>query len=68
MSSPPATLPPALHALWAALHDRGPNPAWHLAAYERHRREGPTLWTAIDDLLSRHCPECCGWGREATNV
>jgi hypothetical protein len=36
-----------------AIEEEGPQPAHHRETMARHRREWPTLWAAIDDLLAR---------------
>lgn len=38
-------------AIHKAVRDEGPNPAYHHKIMERHRKEWPTLWEAIDLLL-----------------
>jgi hypothetical protein len=35
-----------------AIQNPGPVPAYHAEIMARHRREWPTLWQAIDELLS----------------
>ena len=39
-----------------AIEIQGPSPAYHLSMMERHRNEWPTLWRAIDALLSNDYP------------
>ena len=34
-----------------AIRDEGPVPGYHREVMVRHRREWPTLWNALDDLL-----------------
>lgn len=36
-----------------AIHEPGPRPDLHRLIETRHRREWPTLWRAIDELMSR---------------
>lgn len=42
----------AIDAVRTAIRDEGPRPKWHRAMMERHRREWPTLWAALDALLA----------------
>jgi hypothetical protein len=42
----------ALQALEDAVTDLGPRPDYHRQVMERHRREWPRLWQAIDDILA----------------
>lgn len=42
----------AIEELRRAIKDKGPVPAYHDDILRRHRREWPTLWEAIDKLLS----------------
>lgn len=42
---------PAIERLRRAVEDRGPCPDIHLEIMRRHRREWPTLWAAIDEVL-----------------
>lgn len=37
-----------------AVRDPGPHPDYHRSVMERHRREWPTLWQAIDRLISHN--------------
>lgn len=41
-----------IDAVRTAIRDEGPRPKWHRAMMERHRREWPTLWAALDALLA----------------
>lgn len=34
-----------------ALIDRGLNPSYHMTVMNRHKREWPKLWEALDDLM-----------------
>jgi hypothetical protein len=43
----------ALGELRRAVHDFGPHPEHHVEIMERHRREWPRLWEAIDKLVGR---------------
>lgn len=38
--------------LRSVLTDKGPNPQHHDLIEERHRREWPLLWAAIDELMA----------------
>jgi hypothetical protein len=40
-----------LIALKQAIFDEGPEPDYHQEIMSRHRKEWPTLWHAIDQLL-----------------
>ncbi len=40
-----------LEQLREAIENEGPKPRYHREVMERHRREWPTLWAAIDRLL-----------------
>lgn len=42
----------AIQDLREAIRNEGSHPAWHRGIMERHRREWPTLWKAIDALLA----------------
>lgn len=44
------TLAQALDALDRAITEAGPQPVWHERMMERHRREWPTLWAALDAI------------------
>lgn len=39
-------------ALVRAIQNPGPSPYWHRQVLHKHRREWPTLWAAIDEILS----------------
>lgn len=41
----------AVEDLRVTIMNRGPNPSMHDKIMQRHRREWPTLWRAIDHLL-----------------
>lgn len=41
-----------LAAVRRAIWDAGPFPSYHREVMERHRREWPTLWKALDELLA----------------
>jgi hypothetical protein len=41
----------AIEQLRRAILDPGRDPVWHRRTMERHRREWPVLWRAIDRLL-----------------
>lgn len=43
----------AVTAIRTAINDAGPRPDVHRRTMERHRREWPALWKAIDELLAR---------------
>ncbi len=34
-----------------AIKETGPRPDYHWTIMARHRKEWPTLWTAVDELL-----------------
>ena len=40
-----------IDALILAVHDEGPMPRFHRQVMQRHRREWPTLWDAIDGII-----------------
>lgn len=42
----------AVGQLVAAVKIEGSHPAYHQAVMGRHRKEWPTLWAAIDDLVA----------------
>ena len=42
----------ALQQLRQAVKDEGPKPRFHREVEMRHRRQWPTLWSAIDRLLA----------------
>jgi hypothetical protein len=37
-----------------AIRDSGSVPRWHYRIMFRHRKEWPTLWKALDELISAH--------------
>lgn len=37
-----------------AIINPGRNPALHYRMMERHRKEWPTLWAALDELVAEH--------------
>lgn len=42
-----------IDAVSRAIHDQGPVPGFHRRVADRHRREWPTLWRALDQLVGR---------------
>lgn len=36
-----------------AIEDPGRNPGYHYGVMAKHRKEWPTLWKAIDELLEK---------------
>src|SRR5688500_14009376 len=40
----------ALEQMWQALENEGPRPDYHRMIQQRHEREWPTLWRAIDEV------------------
>jgi hypothetical protein len=46
-------LAPILQEIKSAIQNAGPNPQYHVVILERHRRQWPTLWSALDKLLEK---------------
>lgn len=42
-----------IEAVRSAVHEPGPMPNFHRRVADRHRREWPTLWRALDSLVGR---------------
>lgn len=41
----------AIAKIKKALLDKGPNPKFHDAMMEKHRKEWPALWRGLDELV-----------------
>lgn len=42
----------AAHRVHRAIVDEGPVPPYHNRVMEKHRKEWPTLWAALDELIA----------------
>lgn len=51
----------AYDALAAAVRDEGRAPEFHRRVVNRHRREWPALWAAIDQVLAAGPPPSVEW-------
>lgn len=47
----PARMAEAVDRIRRAIDDEGPDPVRHRRIMAKHRREWPTLWAALDELL-----------------